>query len=110
MASEHGLVSAPVFAASIEAKRSRAEDSGEVGVLKVARLKELRSRLSPVSVSSSLPSSPVVDPLSGAHVAGSSPSFPALASHVIDLISSQFRSAGSESVNPSEASVCSLSS
>ena len=105
MASEHGIVSAPVFAASIEAKRSRAEDSGEVGVLKVARLKELRSRLSPVSVSSSLPSSPVVDPLSGAHVAGSSPSLPALASHAIDLISSQFLPAGSESANPFEAAL-----
>ena len=66
-------------------------------------MKELRSRLSPVRVSSSLPSSLVVDPLSVAHVAGSSPSLPALVSHAIDFISSQFLSAGSESINPSEA-------
>ena len=98
-------MSAPVFAASIEAKCDRAEDSGEICSQKVARLKELRSRLSPVCVSSSLPSSPVVDLLSGAHVAGSSPSLPALASHAIDLISSQFLSAGSESVNPSGAAL-----
>ena len=71
-------MSAPVVAASMEAKRSRAEDSDEVGVQKVTRLKELRSRLSPVRFSSSLPSSAVVDPLSGEHVAGSSPSLPAL--------------------------------
>ena len=68
-------------------------------------MKELRSRFSLVRVSSSLPSSPVVDFLSGAHVAGSSRSLPALASHAIDLISSQFLLAGSESVNPSEVAL-----
>ena len=97
-----GLSSAQVFAASIEGKLNRAEDSGEVGPQKLARLKELRSRLYPVRVSFSLPFYPVVDPLSRAHVAGSNPSLPALTPHAIDLISSQFLSARSESVNPCE--------
>ena len=64
MASEHGLMLAPILAASIQAKRNRAKDSGEVGSQKVATLNELRSRLSPVRTSSSLPSSLVVDPIS----------------------------------------------
>ena len=48
-------MSTPVFATSIEATRNRAKDIDEIGSQKVARFKELRSRLSPVRVSSSLP-------------------------------------------------------
>ena len=71
--SSDGLGFAPVFAAGIESKR-KTDDSGQAGVLKVARLKEIASRLSPVRASSSLPSSPLRVSASGAHVAGSSPS------------------------------------
>ena len=84
-------------------KQSEVEDSGEVGSQKVARLKELRSRLYPVRASSSRPVSHVVDLLSGAHVAGSSPSLSAIASHACDFF--LCFSFGSESVNPFEAAI-----
>ena len=75
-----GLSSAPLFAAAaLDAKR-RAEDPGE-SESKVARLTELRARLSPLRAALSLPQSPVTT-IPPSHVEGSSPSIAPLPSRL----------------------------
>ena len=60
-----------MFAASVSDTKRRSESVSD-GVLKVARLAELRARLSPIKSSLSLPVSPDAS-FEGEHVAGSSP-------------------------------------
>ena len=67
-----GLSSAPVFAAGVESKRRQASDTSE-SVHKVARLRELQSRLSPVRSALFLQNSPLESRVEGMYVRGSSP-------------------------------------
>ena len=67
-----GLTSAPVFAAVVESKRRQASDTSK-SVHKVARLRELQSRLSPVRSALSLQNYLLESRVEGMHVHGSSP-------------------------------------
>ena len=72
-------LTAPLFAAGVSDSKRRSDTEAE-GVLKVARLAQLRARLSPIRSSASLPSSPAVPRISEVHVEVSSPRLTSLPS------------------------------